>query len=160
MSTSKNICLVLFIIIIVIIIIQKPGLDNSTHWDKISPLKANEIQEIKIISADQDDIIFYKENTVWQKKLADNNIPINAEQLTPLFNLLNSDSLASFDVSPDQLKKYQLAPPRLSIQYNDFTLSFGGSEPLKHRRYVLIGQTVHLITDLHYHLILKTLRSL
>lgn len=160
MNTFGNICLVLFIIVLVAVITLKPGQDNSINHDKISQLNVNDVEKIKIMSTDQDDIVFYKENTTWWKKLPGNNIPVNPEQLNPLFNLLNSDSQESFEVSIDQLPKYQLATPRLSIQYNNFMLSFGGSEPLKHRRYVLIGQTVHLITDLHYHLILKSIRSL
>ncbi len=159
MSTFGNICLVLFIIVLVTVVILKPGLNHSASQDKISQLKASDIETIKIMSADQDDIVFYKKNATWWKKLTDNNIPVNTDQLNPLFNLLSSDSLESFEVSSDKLSIYKLAPPRLSIQYNNFTLSFGGSEPLKHRRYVLIGQTIHLITDLHYHLILKSIRS-
>ena len=38
---------------------------------------------------------------------------------------------------------------------DDFTIAFGDSEPLKHRRYVLINDQVHLMNDLHYHFLLQ-----
>ena len=48
------------------------------------------------------------------------------------------------------LEKFKLKSPRIRVRLNDVELGFGDTEPLEGRRYVLAGNTVHLITDSYY----------
>jgi hypothetical protein len=72
-----------------------------------------------------------------------------------LLRIVNTKSLASFSADEEKLADYQLDNPKVTLTLNDSTqILFGDSTPLDHRRYVLTGNKVHLISDaLYYHLI-------
>ena len=159
-----NVFLILIIGALIFIITQKPGLEKQITYNKISHLKADSIQQINIVSTDQKKITFFKKNQLWYTNINAVEQSVVSKKLEPLFNLLHTNSLGSFTASKNQLKQYHLLEPRLTVSFNglneDFSIAFGNTEPLKNRRYTLINNQVHLITDVHYYLLLKLANSL
>jgi len=142
-----------------LIVIKKPGLNNQVTYTKISQLNSEQIQRIEIIASDQKKIQFIKKNNNWFVTIANNETIIDRDKIDYLFKLLNTNSLESFPASMEQLKQYHLSEPRITVKFDNFTIAFGDSEPLKHRRYILIDKHVHLINDLYYHFLLQSANS-
>jgi len=150
-----NLFLFLIISALTFIAIQKPGLNKKVIYQKISNINKDKIEHIEIVSADQNTIQFFKKDQNWFIRNTNGELPVNQEKIQYLFQLLNTESFESFQSSQDQLAKYRLSIPRISVNFDDFTIAFGDSEPLKRRRYVLIDKQIHLINDLYYHFLLQ-----
>jgi hypothetical protein len=78
------------------------------------------------------------------------DVPANEFRVEQLLQIPKADSDARYPVDPAQLARYQLAPPNASLKLNDLTLEFGGTEPIQSRRYVKVGDTLHLVADSFY----------
>lgn len=158
-GSRLNILLLLMILALGFIVIQKPGIEKAPSYQKISHLNPDEIQHIEINSTDKEKINFYKTDQIWHLKLNNQKNIIDRKELEPLFSLLKADSLESFSVTKNQLQQYHLLNPRFIVKFDNFSIAFGNSEPLKHRRYILVGNRVHLIADLHYHFLLQSTKT-
>lgn len=150
-----NFFLFLMVAALAFIAIKKPGINTQTFHNKISQLNPEKIHRIEIISADQNTIQFIKKDHNWFIKTISEEIPVDYNKIDYLFKLLNTDSLERFPASKEQLSQYHLSNPRISVKFDNFPIAFGDSEPLKHRRYLLIDNQVHLINDLYYHFLLQ-----
>jgi len=150
-----NLFLFLIVAALSYIAIQKPGINKQVTYNKISQLNEEQIQHIEIISADNKKIRFIKKNHQWMFKTDNNETTIDPDKIGYLFKLLNADSLENFSASQEHLNQYHLSEPRITVKFDNFTIAFGDSEPLKRRRYILINKQVHLINDMYYHFLLQ-----
>ncbi len=74
--------------------------------------------------------------------------------------LARARSLARYAVSAVDMQQAGLASPDLVLRINDVILELGGTEPLRGRRYVRLGDRVHLIVDRYSYLLQGGLASL
>lgn len=156
-----NLLLALSLIALLFIALKYNGETPSDNNDKITSLSPQAITSITVIQTNKSNIQFIKHNETWFQIDAKNKTPASNEKLDLLLSLPKAISLESFPINQEKLAQYRLLQPKLTIRYNNaLTIAFGSSEPLKHRRYILIKQQVHLITDLHYPLILKSLNPM
>ena len=72
------------------------------------------------------------------------------EWIHHLLHIAELPSLQQFP-APRDLHPFGLDEPRFRLQLNDILISWGSIEPLTRRRYVLVGDQVHLITDGYTH---------
>lgn len=79
------------------------------------------------------------------------DVPANENRVEQLLQIPQAGSDAQYPVDAGQLAKFQLNPPNATLKLDDLTLEFGGSEPIQSRRYVKVGNTLHLATDTFYH---------
>ena len=154
-----NILLLLIIGALIFIATQKPGLNKQVVYEKISNLNINSIKKINIATSDKENLTFTQENQSWHINTANQNEIVEPKQIENLLKLLNASSLGSFTASKNQLEQYHLMHPRVTVSFDSFTIAFGNNEPLKHRRYTLINNQVHLINDVHYHLLLQLVNT-
>jgi hypothetical protein len=77
-------------------------------------------------------------------------LPANTVVVESLLGLTQAASHAQWVAASLDLEKFKLKSPRIRVRLNDVELGFGDTEPLEGRRYVLAGNTVHLITDGYY----------
>lgn len=75
-------------------------------------------------------------------------------KLEALCRLAAAPSLRRFPAELADPAELGLAPPALVLELDDLSLEFGATEPIRQRRYVRHGDTVHLIDDRHQHLLL------
>jgi len=151
-----NFFLLLVIVTLAFVVTQEPGLNTQPVFNKISQLEEKNIQSIEIINSNQTNISFIKKNQAWYLKTDTGDIPADQQKMIYLFRLLNTDSLDSFPASKQQLEQYHLSSPRISVKFDALTIAFGNSEPLKHRRYTLINERVHLTSDRYYHFLFQS----
>ena len=159
-----NILLLLIISTLIFIATQKPGLNKQVVYEKISHLNINDIKKINIVTSDEEKLTFLQENQAWHINTTNsNNIKskkiVKPKKIENLLKLLNANSLGSFTASKNQLEQYHLMHPRITVSFDNFTIAFGNNEPLKHRRYTLIDNKIHLINDVHYHLLLQLVNT-
>ena len=92
-------------------------------------------------------------------------IPANSLKVNQLLNLLSTNSLREYRIKSDNLAKLGLDKPAWQILFDisdhansmpsgsssnkadNILISFGKTEPISQRRYVRVGDSVHLIND-------------
>lgn len=77
--------------------------------------------------------------------------PANSIRTDAILSVAAIDSLNSLPVAGLDLATYGLAEPAVRLFLNDTRIDFGNTSPLDQRRYVLVGDTLHLIPDLRYY---------
>jgi hypothetical protein len=78
-------------------------------------------------------------------------MPANNFRVQSVLQVARAESHAQFSSNAHDLKKFHLDQPKALLRLNDTSISFGDTEPLTLRRYVLVGSTVHLIKDDVFH---------
>jgi len=73
--------------------------------------------------------------------------PANEIRLRQLMDIAKSESEAQYPFKREEAAKYELDKPKAELTLGRLHLTFGGNEPIDMRRYVAIGDTLHLVTD-------------
>ncbi|HWO99240.1 MAG TPA: DUF4340 domain-containing protein [Methylococcus sp.] len=73
--------------------------------------------------------------------------PANEFRVRQLLEIAKANSDASYPLKTDELAKFELDKPIATLVLGETTLIFGGSDPIEMRRYVRIGDTLHLVRD-------------
>lgn len=76
---------------------------------------------------------------------------LNATLIDRVLALPQAASHARYPIDGVELGELGLVQPRLRVLLNDTEYRFGAQEPLNNRRYVQVGDRVHLITDTLIH---------
>jgi hypothetical protein len=84
-------------------------------------------------------------NGEWRSRLQHRPVK-DREWLKHLLHIAQLPSLARFPV-PKDLGPYGLDHPRHRLWFDDTLIEWGGLEPLGRRRYVRVGDTIHVISD-------------
>ncbi len=74
-------------------------------------------------------------------------VAANAPRIELLLGIADAKSLARFPLPGDRLAEFGLNPPLATLELDQTRIEVGGTEPLQHRRYLRIGDTLHLIAD-------------
>lgn len=83
------------------------------------------------------------------------DIAANGARIDALLALAGSESLARQAIGAgEDLAPYGLDKPQLTLWLNDRRIDFGRQTPLDNRRYLRIGETLHLISDARYYTLL------
>ena len=73
--------------------------------------------------------------------------PANEIRIRQLLDITKAESLAQYPIKPEDLAKFELDKPKFTLTISSAKLIFGGSDPINMRRYVQIGETLHLVND-------------
>lgn len=73
--------------------------------------------------------------------------PANEFRVQQLLEIAKANSDASYPLKTDELAKFALDKPIATLLLGETKLIFGGSDPIEMRRYVRIGDTLHLVRD-------------
>jgi hypothetical protein len=71
----------------------------------------------------------------------------NEPKIERLLKIANTASTEHFPLPDGDRAQFGLDPPMAELRLDDTRLEIGGTHPIDHRRYVLVGDTVHLIND-------------
>lgn len=137
--------LVLVLGLVVWYVSTRPPPDTHAPLTQIRPEAVNRIE---IFRHNQDHVILTGHPGQWWMR-EPMSIAADSFQVENLLRVLSADSLAAFPAAGKDLAAYGLADPEVRVRFNDTELAFGGMTPVDQRRYVLIDQTVHLITDMY-----------
>jgi hypothetical protein len=112
----------------------------------LTALKADDINRILVRHTGHPDIRLEKRDATWWLTAP---VETRAEgiEVGALLELAGRASQRRYPVAEMDLAKLGLAPSEWIIQLNDVRLEFGGLDPIESRRYLRLGDTVHLIED-------------
>jgi hypothetical protein len=77
--------------------------------------------------------------------------PANDIRVHQLLEIPRAESEAQYHLKPEELAKFELDKPKAILTIGTAKLIFGGSDPLDMRRYVRIGDTLHMVNDDFFH---------
>ncbi|MBM4199864.1 MAG: DUF4340 domain-containing protein [Gammaproteobacteria bacterium] len=142
-----NLVLVCVVAALALVAVFEPGKDKP----KSSPLTSLDESGVESFTLRNPDVIeFERRNGVWWLK-APFTAPANEIRVRQLLDIARSETDAQYPVSLNDLSKFELDKPKVSMTLGDTTILFGGSDPIDMRRYVLVGSTLYLVRDDFYH---------
>lgn len=145
MLTKRSLILLLLLPVLVAITWFKPGLEQP-QTAALTPLLPDEINTIQISNHRGESIKLQRENGHWVMQQPISN-KANSHRINELLGISQTPSHTSFNSKDRSLADYGLNPPHFVLQLNELKLQFGNIEPLYQRRYVKIGDQIHLIDD-------------
>ncbi|CAH9019449.1 DUF4340 domain-containing protein [Candidatus Nitrosacidococcus sp. I8] len=152
MNTRTLLNLGLSAVVVILALIFFYGPDKSEDKVETSPLtsiNADKINTIKIAQTQsQNEIRFErKEKGIWEIATPI-QAPANIVKVETLLSILKTSSYSHYSVENLNLGELKLSSPEINLYLNDIKFSFGATEPINHRRYVLLKDTVHLVDDI------------
>jgi hypothetical protein len=153
--TLLNLGLALLVVVLALLAIYEPGKAPPKQPPHLLAMNSAGISKIRIERVNGPTIELEREKEGQWRMTDPLQIGVNDYQINGLLSITNATSLASFTAAPDALKQYGLDSPDATLTLNGTTrIEFGNSTPIDMRRYVRIGNNIHLITDnYYYHLI-------
>ena len=98
-----------------------------------------------------------KEKLTFQKKdglwwlTAPFAAPVNQVRMRQLLEVGQATSSAHYPIKPEELAQFGLDQPQATLTLGDSILQFGNTDPINMRRYVRMGDTLHLVDDNFFH---------
>jgi hypothetical protein len=149
--TLLNIALLLFVACLGGYVYYSSQQQAPSQPARLAQLTAGQVTRIDI-EHNQRRIELRKDGERW-RMLRPIEMNANAFRIDTLLNMLETTSHAAYPASTLDLQKYGLGDSSTSISFNDETIAFGIVNPINGYRYVLSGDTVHLIDDHFYPLV-------
>jgi hypothetical protein len=151
--TLINLGLFLLVALLGAIAIYEPGLeDQAQRPTPLTNLQPQEIHSIRLSTPANEIIALEKRADGWhmtQPQAA----PANDKKIVQLLGITTTTSHSRLPLPQERLGEFGLAPTPIRLQLNELTLEFGNNDPLQFRRYVRIGDQLHLISNgFHHHL--------
>ena len=149
-----NLGLLAVVITLSIIIIYEPGLEKeSKSLPTLTLLQPDEIHTIRLSNAGKPAVVLKKRGNEWHMT-APREAPANSIKIEQLLGIATTSSHSRFPLPQERLAEFGLETPAIRLQLNELVLEFGNNDPLQFRRYVRIGDKLHLISNgFHHHLI-------
>ncbi|BBL76703.1 hypothetical protein MishRS11D_38010 [Methylomagnum ishizawai] len=142
-----NLALLVIVAILGVLAILEPG-KEAAESQALAPV--DEAALDKITLQNKETIVFEKKDGHW-RLTAPIQAPANEIRVRQLIDIARSNSEAAYPVKPEELQKFELDKPKASLILGGTTLVFGGSDPIDMRRYVRVGETLHLVNDNFFH---------
>lgn len=149
--TLLNLGLFLLVILLGLITLFEPGKEPTTELPTLISLQREDIHKIRIDRHDAESIVLEKEAGRWHMTHPV-RAGVSSYRINSILKLAGTKSLGSHSGSGKDLQPFGLEKPRLHVTLNGgLTLAFGNNTPLDHRRYLLLGDVIHLIADSFYY---------
>ena len=152
-----NLVLLGIVVVLVLIVVFEPGKKPVQPKPKLTTLNKDSVSKIKIQRLGKKDVLLEKQHDEWHM-MAPYQLPANKFRLEAILRLLETPSYSQHDIRKLDKHTFKLDKPEITLTFdNKLSMAFGGSEPLNHRRYVQVGDTLNLISDsVYYYLAGKT----
>ncbi|WP_455210336.1 DUF4340 domain-containing protein [Kaarinaea lacus] len=150
-----NIIMLLAVIVLAVIAFY-PG----THPEppppmvQLLPLSKADIHSLNIHSHDKPVLRFNKEDQHW---FMTEPLYIRASDhlINTLLEIVQQPSGTQLAVDKNSLAKYGLDSPRYGLEFNEYPVAIGETDPIHQRRYVMAQDSVYLIEDYFSHLLME-----
>lgn len=129
--------------------LQRPPTE-PTHVPRLTQIDPASIQNIRLLRAGEETILLRREGEGWQL-LAPRPLPANGVRIESLLKIPQQPYYGNFPAGELDLRSIGLQPSRVTLELDDLRLEFGDTDPLSHRRYVRIGDSVYLIEDKNFY---------
>lgn len=144
MLTKKLIILLLLLPLLVIITWLEPGIEKPEN-SPLTQLQPHEINSIQI-SSEGRLIKLLRQNNHWviQQPIQSK---ANSHRINELLGISQTKSYVSFPAEDNRLPEFGLKPAKVVLHLNKLEIQLGDIDPLQQRRYVKVGNRIHLIGD-------------
>jgi len=123
------------------------GKNNKPEFITLAPnITAASIDQILIQRNGKEDLLFQRSADTWQMESPVHQAA-DLKRIHAMLGLLQSRSYSTLDTAGLDLAPLLLDDPAVTLQLDEHEFHFGDSNPLEQHRYVLFGQTIHLIAD-------------
>lgn len=152
--TLLNLGLAAGVALLALLAIYEPGKEPPKEQPRLVELNRDAVSKLRIERVNGPAVVLERQQGVWRMS-EPLQLGVNDYRISSLLRVTETTSLGSFTAAPEALAQYGLDSPNATLILNDTTrIEFGSSTPIDQRRYVRIGNSVHLISDtLYYHLI-------
>lgn len=153
--TARNLLNLLLAVVVIglaLLVVFEPGKAPPPAREVLTPLNAADIRRIEIAHGANTPVILEKQDEHWRLPALP-GVTVNDAKIDTLLSLAAAVSHARYDVAAVDAEQSGLNRPELQITLGDTRLLFGGTEPLNGRRYVQVGERVHLIVDRYSYLV-------
>lgn len=144
-----NLVLLLAVVGLGLLAWLEPGREPVPQPIKITALDPAAIERIRI-ERPADVVEMVRTNERWRLTLPLAALA-NSIRTDAIVSIAAIESLGHQPINNLDLAAYGLVEPKARLSLNDITIDFGGTTPLDNRRYVRVGDTLHLIPDLRYY---------
>lgn len=144
-----NLVLLLAVAALALLAWLEPGKEETPAPPKLTALEAAQVERIRIERA-AGELVLERRDGHWQLTTPV-VAPANSVRTDAILSIAGMESLRSQPVEGLDLAAYGLAEPAVRLFLNDTRIDFGKATPLDQRRYVRVGDTLHLIPDLRYY---------
>lgn len=150
-----NLGLLVLIGILALLVIYEPGIEKAKEPPHLLSLKRDAVTHILIERSGQKSVELQRDNQGKWRLLQPLDIAASDFRISSLLRITEQKSLGDYPADAKRLTRFGLDKPRVTLTLNKTTkVTFGNSTPLDQRRYVQLGDRIHLISDsLYYHLI-------
>lgn len=144
--TLRNLILLAAVLALGLLAYWKPGQEPLTPNVTLTGLNPAEITQIRVVRPDEPRLVLTKKGQSW---FLDEPIAIEANpfRVSSLLDLAESTSHAQYPLPGKNAAEFGLDPPEVRLELDGQELAFGSTEPLNFRRYVRVGEILHLIDD-------------
>ena len=144
-----NAILLAVLSVLVFVVISEPGKQEEAPRAKISSIAPRSVTSIRITRPGGGNVELHKEAGHWLLKQPF-SVRADKPRVQALLDFLEDESQDAFPAKDHDLKRFGLADPAVSLQFDDSLFAFGDANPLSGRRYVLHEDTIHLTADTIY----------
>lgn len=147
--TAVNLALLAAVAVLSAVAYLLPAGKHEPSPPALTRLSPDRITRVTISPKDGQQIVLVRRGGHW-RLAAPIRTAANGFLINSLVGLAAADSFRHFPVRGRDLREYGLDHPPVRLRLNDLEIDFGGSEPLHGRRYVRVGDTVHVIPGYFY----------
>ena len=145
-----NLGLFVLVLFLALVVYLEPGMEQPIEKTPLTQLKPEEVNYIRINDAHGRNLIMEKQQGSWQMT-SPYKRPANEQRIKQLLDITATRSFSQFTIAEERLAQFGLDPAAIYLQLNDVKLEVGGNESIRFRRYVRIGDQVHLINNGYHH---------
>ncbi len=118
------------------------------------PLSKADIHTLNIHSHNKPILRFAKQNQQWfmTEPL---HIRASEHRINTLLDIVRQPEGTLLTVDKNNLAKFGLDTPQYGLEFNEYPVAIGDTDPIHQRRYILAQDSVYLIEDFFSHLLLE-----
>jgi hypothetical protein len=143
-----NLSLAGAIIVLALVVILEPG-KKTPELPKITALTPEQITRVQIERSGRDTVVLEKQGEQW-RITQPLNLRANEFRVSTVLRVAQTGSHAHFDAAGRDLKQFELDAPKVRLHLGEQLIEFGGVNPLDNRRYLRVGDVIHLTGDDSY----------
>ena len=144
---TLNLVLLISVSILAGVAFFEPG-KTRTESHPIAVIDEKALTQISL--KNRDSMRFEKLNGHWSLT-APFKAPANEIRIRQLMDIAKSNSEANYPADPNNRIPFELDKPKAVLTLGATVFSFGGTDPINMRRYVEVGDTLHLVNDNFFH---------
>ena len=115
---------------------------------------AEDIKKIKIVRLSEKILVFEKRNQKWMLNTGSLEKAVfqlaETNKIELMLGLLKTEVFNQFEYQSEQLAKFDLDQPRVSVFFDDTEIGFGAINPLTRHRYIMVGSKILTVSDFFY----------